>query len=34
MKISHALDAVAGVEDVQVSLAFGQVTVRYDEQRT
>jgi copper chaperone CopZ len=31
-KISIALNAIAGVEDVQVSLASGQVTVRYDEQ--
>jgi copper chaperone CopZ len=33
-KISLALNATIGVEDVQVSLASGQVTVRYDEQRT
>jgi copper chaperone CopZ len=33
-KISLALSAVTGVEDVQVSLASGHVTVRYDEQRT
>ncbi len=33
-KISLALNALTGVEDVQVSLASGQVTVRYDEQRT
>lgn len=33
-KISLALKSVTGVEDVQVSLASGQVTVRYDEQLT
>jgi copper chaperone len=33
-KISLALNALSGVEDVQVSLASGQVTVRYDEQQT
>jgi hypothetical protein len=27
-------ECTSGVEDVQVSLASGQVTVRYDEQRT
>jgi copper chaperone len=33
-KMALALNAVSGVEDVQVSLASGQVTVRYDERRT
>jgi copper chaperone len=33
-KISQTLKSVTGVEDVQVSLASGQVTVRYDERRT
>jgi copper chaperone CopZ len=33
-KISLALNALTGVEDVQVSLASGLVTVRYDQQRT
>jgi copper chaperone len=33
-KISLALNAITGVEDVQVSLASGRVTVRYDEERT
>jgi copper chaperone CopZ len=31
IKLSRALRAVAGVEDVQISLASGEVTVRYDE---
>jgi copper chaperone len=31
IKISLALNGVSGVEDVQVSLASGEVTVRYDE---
>jgi copper chaperone len=33
-KMSLALNGSAGVEDVQVSLASGQVTVRYDERLT
>ncbi|MEP6885263.1 MAG: heavy metal-associated domain-containing protein [Gammaproteobacteria bacterium] len=33
-KISLALNEVIGVEDVQVSLASGEVTVRYDERST
>ena len=32
-KISLALNAITGVEDVQVSLASGQVSVQYNEQR-
>ena len=31
IKLSRALKEVAGVEDVQISLASGEVTVRYDE---
>jgi copper chaperone CopZ len=34
IKLSLALNAVSGVEDVQVSLASGKVTVRYDERYT
>jgi copper chaperone CopZ len=33
-KISLALNEATGVTDVQVSLASGEVTVRYDEERT
>lgn len=33
IKLSRALKEVAGVEDVQISLASGEVTVRYDEGR-
>ncbi|MEP6546365.1 MAG: heavy-metal-associated domain-containing protein [Gammaproteobacteria bacterium] len=33
-KLSLALNEVNGVDDVQISLASGEVTVRYDEQRT
>lgn len=33
-EIALALNSTTGVEDVQVSLASGQVTVRDDEQRT
>jgi copper chaperone len=33
-KISLALKEAVGIEDVQVSLASGEVTVRYDEGRT
>lgn len=32
IKPSLALNAMTGVDDVQVSLASGEVTVRYDEQ--
>jgi len=31
IKLSRALKEVTGVEDVQISLASGEVTVRYDE---
>ena len=34
IKISLALKESVGVEDVQVSLASGEVTVRFDERRT
>jgi copper chaperone CopZ len=33
IKLSRALKEVTGVEDVQISLASGEVTVRYDERR-
>jgi copper chaperone len=33
-KLSQALKSLAGVDDVQMSLASGQVTVRYDERCT
>jgi Cd2+/Zn2+-exporting ATPase len=33
-KLSLALKQSVGVEDVQISLASGEVTVRYDEIRT
>ncbi|MEO7206299.1 MAG: heavy-metal-associated domain-containing protein [Steroidobacteraceae bacterium] len=33
-KLSRALNEVVGVEDVQVSLASGEVTVRFDERVT
>jgi copper chaperone len=33
-KISLALKEAAGIEDVQISLASGEVTVRYDDGRT
>ncbi len=33
-KLSNALGAVPGVDDVQISLASGEVTVRYDERVT
>jgi copper chaperone len=33
-KISLALNEIVGVTDVQVSLASGEVTVRYDERIT
>jgi len=32
--VTRALQAIAGVEDVQVSLAAGEATVRYDEEAT
>jgi copper chaperone CopZ len=34
IKLSLALKKTVGVEDVQISLASGEVTVRYDEIRT
>lgn len=34
IKLSLALKESVGVEDVQISLASGEVTVRYDEIRT
>jgi copper chaperone CopZ len=34
LKLSLALNGADGIEDVQVSLASGEVTVRYDEKRT
>ena len=33
-KVAHALEAMAGVRDVQVSLTPGVATVKFDEQRT
>jgi copper chaperone CopZ len=33
-KLSLALNRVVGVEDVQISLASGETTVRFDETRT
>lgn len=33
-KLSLALKQVTGVADVQISLASGQTTVRYDERKT
>jgi copper chaperone CopZ len=33
-KLSLAMNRVVGVEDVQISLASGEATVRYDEQQT
>ena len=32
--VTHALEAIAGVEDVHVSLAAGEATVQYDASRT
>ena len=32
--VTHALKAVSGVRDVQVSLAAGEATVQYDERQT
>lgn len=32
--VTHALKAVSGVNDVQVSLSAGEATVQYDEQLT
>ena len=32
--VTHALQAIAGVDDVEVSLAAGEATVQYDERRT
>jgi copper chaperone CopZ len=34
IKLSRALNLTNGVTDVQVSLASGEVTVRYDERDT
>jgi len=34
IKLSLALRKVAGVDDVQISLASGEVTIVYDEART
>ena len=31
--VTHALEAIAGVEDVKVSLAAGEATVKYNEQQ-
>lgn len=33
-KITNALKAIPGVEDVKVSLSAGEATVQYDEERT
>jgi copper chaperone CopZ len=33
-KLSLAFNRVAGVDDVQISLASGETTVRYDENKT
>ena len=33
-KVTHALEAVSGVGDVQVSLSNGEATVQYDERLT
>lgn len=33
-KVTHALKAIAGVDDVRVSLSAGEATVQYDERRT
>ena len=32
--VTHALQAIDGVDDVKVSLSAGEATVQYDEQRT
>ena len=32
--VTHALKAIAGVGDVEVSLSTGEATVQYDEHRT
>ena len=32
--VTHALEAVAGVGDVTVSLSAGEATVQYDERKT
>jgi copper chaperone len=34
IKLALALNQSVGVDDVQISLASGEVTVRFDEQRT
>lgn len=33
-KVSHALEAIAGVGSVEISLRHGQATVQFDEQQT
>ena len=33
-KVTHALEAISGVIDVEVSLTAGEATVQYDERRT
>jgi copper chaperone CopZ len=33
-KVTHALKAIAGVGDVNVSLSAGEATVQYDERQT
>jgi len=32
--VTHALEAISGVSDVEVSLSSGEATVQYDERRT
>ena len=32
--VTHALESIAGVSDVEVSLSSGEATVQYDERRT
>ena len=32
--VTHALQAIDGVDDVKVSLSAGEATVQYDERRT
>lgn len=33
-KVTHALKAITGVSDAEVSLSAGEATVRYDERQT
>ena len=33
-KVTHALNAITGVDDVKVSLSAGEATVQYDERLT